>query len=99
MATRRSQRMTAGDAMLDRRAAAPRQRHNIGSTRSLLIMVASATLATMTMPVGRGESAEVRQQREPFMPVRQRQPQHQRIGARRAAAGGIERQRRRDDRE
>ena len=32
-------------------AAVMRRRHNNGSTRSLVIMVASATLATMTIPV------------------------------------------------
>ena len=50
MATRRVHRMTAGEAM-PAPASAPRHRHNIGSTRSLLIMVASAMLATITMPV------------------------------------------------
>ena len=48
MATRRTQRMAAGDAIP---VPVPRQRHSIGKTRSLLIMVDSATLATITMPV------------------------------------------------
>src|SRR6187402_3009953 len=50
IATRRTQRIVTRDGT---RCAADaiRRRHNIGSTRSLLIIVASATLATMTMPV------------------------------------------------
>ena len=50
IATRRIHRIGAGDddALAHGRQ---RQRHSIGSTRSLLIIVDSATLATMTMPV------------------------------------------------
>src|SRR5690349_2699129 len=50
MATRRIHRIVMRDGTACA-ADVMRRRHKIGSTRSLLIMVASATLATMTMPV------------------------------------------------
>jgi hypothetical protein len=55
-------------------------RSSSGITRSLQTMVDRAMVSTMTMPVARRQTTDEHQQRQPLLPLRHRQGQHEGVG-------------------